>query len=163
MRKADCIVLSALVVVVLALSLSPVDAAKGHLKNRIAFDIDAESVVAHSAEDNSAAAVPRPNLARRKRIPTCAGGETACRGFCADLLQSDIHCGACGNVCTSSETCCGGVCTDVTSTANCGACGNTCAANGSCVNGLCTSGSGESLRRSLGGWKHAPPPPPTTY
>lgn len=158
MRKVQCAALAAVLVALLALACSPVAEAsnnRSHAKNRIAFDVEAETAgtTALLAEDNGAAALSRPSFPRRKRLPTCAAGETPCRGFCADLLQSDIHCGACGNVCTSSETCCGGVCTDTTTAAHCGGCGNACPAGGSCVNGLCTTTSRlENLRRSLVGY-----------
>jgi hypothetical protein len=97
----------------------------------------------------------------------CAGA-----GECANLSDSDDHCGSCGNTCGTNETCisgqcegnCGsgetycsqqGICTDTdTDDSNCGSCGNTCGSGETCVSGQCQkepSSSCDSTASPFGG------------
>ena len=89
-----------------------------------------------------------------------AEGQMACDGVC-QTLNSQEHCGACGNACGSWQTCteglcvdipcedengellsgqkaCDGKCIDVTGDlANCGGCGVACESDQKCVSGKC--------------------------
>jgi len=85
--------------------------------------------------------------------PDCASGSTMCGGTCANLLEDQLHCGACGNACGSGQVCsagacalscqagltaCSGTCRDLqTDRAHCGACGIACAAGQVCSAGAC--------------------------
>jgi len=42
--------------------------------------------------------------------PSCSSGQTRCDGSCIDTQSNLQHCGACGNVCNTSEPCSGGKC-----------------------------------------------------
>jgi stigma-specific protein Stig1 len=41
---------------------------------------------------------------------SCASGQTACGGECADLAASALHCGACGHGCATGFSCTAGAC-----------------------------------------------------
>jgi len=42
--------------------------------------------------------------------PSCSSGQTRCDGSCIDMQSNSQHCGACGNVCNTSEPCSEGKC-----------------------------------------------------
>jgi hypothetical protein len=42
--------------------------------------------------------------------PSCSSGQTRCDGSCIDTQSDSQHCGACGNVCNTSEPCSEGKC-----------------------------------------------------
>ncbi|AGB03297.1 Stigma-specific protein, Stig1 [Methanoregula formicica SMSP] len=42
--------------------------------------------------------------------PSCPSGQILCEGFCIDTQSNSQHCGACGNVCNTSEPCSEGKC-----------------------------------------------------
>ena len=44
------------------------------------------------------------------RNPSCPSGQTLCDGSCIDTQSNNKHCGACGNVCNTSEPCSEGKC-----------------------------------------------------
>jgi hypothetical protein len=85
----------------------------------------------------------------------CPAGQTDCGGFCANLLHSQDHCGACGAACARDEACSNGVCrlwcpagtttcdgtcvNLITDNANCGACGVGCAVGECCRNSACST------------------------
>ncbi len=83
-----------------------------------------------------------------------------CGASCANYLDDESNCGACGTVCGSGETCTNGNCLPVcgnsqilcadganhpvcassmTDPANCGGCGIVCGAGASCVGGACVA------------------------
>ena len=95
---------------------------------------------------------PPPDMVR-----PCAGDadcepwvERCCEDVCV-RFDDPVHCGACGNACTSAQTCCGDVnmlaaayCTDLRrDRQNCGACGLICRGEAApaCADGWCTDGS----------------------
>jgi len=100
----------------------------------------------------------RRNLPRRHRFRcACPDGHQWCDGACVDVRTSNIHCGACGEVCDTdsgfaclsgacacasvSATICDDVCVETdTDTDHCGACGEVCdPVNGeTCCSGVCT-------------------------
>ena len=65
--------------------------------------------------------------------PQCPQGTTDCANYCADLMTSMVHCGACGVACAAGELCVNGVCTPP---AACAQQGQPCGAGGCCV-GFC--------------------------
>ncbi len=82
----------------------------------------------------------------------CDLGEVLCENACVSPSRDPSHCGACGNVCGSTELCqsgacvpsceaplvaCAGGCVDLMNTPeHCGACGNVCP-TGLCSEGMC--------------------------
>ncbi|TNE51029.1 MAG: hypothetical protein EP343_06215 [Deltaproteobacteria bacterium] len=93
-------------------------------------------------------------------LQRCLSGQCQCRpplslcdNACTNTLQSEQHCGRCGNACQSGtrcilgrcicpqeETLCDGACTDTqTHPQHCGQCGRTCPNNTRCVDGTCRS------------------------
>jgi hypothetical protein len=91
----------------------------------------------------------------------CANGKACCAGYCADLANDDLNCGACGYACPQpgpyeDGACfdggcvyacvegaldCDGICTPVLRDPdNCGACGNVCPESTPyCEQGACTA------------------------
>lgn len=47
-------------------------------------------------------------------VLACAVGETNCGGVCADLQNSVVHCGQCGQACAPGQLCVEGSCTECT-------------------------------------------------
>jgi hypothetical protein len=90
----------------------------------------------------------------------CGSGRTCCGGYCTDLDDDVLNCGACGvvcdepgpyehgacingnceYVCAGSTVRCNGTCTDVSwDASNCGGCGNVCPESAPyCIQGECT-------------------------
>jgi endo-1,4-beta-D-glucanase Y len=95
--------------------------------------------------------------AAQTRNPGCLEGESACDGFCVDLMVDEFNCGSCGVVCGEGATCEAGTCTTALSCApgqlecrgacvdplvdnnNCGRCGNICPTGTSCQSGTCAA------------------------
>jgi len=85
----------------------------------------------------------------------CPAGQTDCGGFCANLMRSQEHCGACGAACPQNAACsngtcrlwcpagttaCGEGCAElVIDELNCGACGVACAEGECCHDSVCTT------------------------
>ncbi|MFO0606731.1 MAG: fibrinogen-like YCDxxxxGGGW domain-containing protein [Polyangiales bacterium] len=88
----------------------------------------------------------------------CPQGFTLCSGRCADLVNDNTNCGACGTACPSGRACvmgacqlrcpdgqtaCGDRCVSLqTDTGNCGACGTACPAGQVCTMGACDANCG---------------------
>lgn len=109
-----------------------------------------------------------PDLATPGACASCPG--RCCNNQCADLMNDENNCGACGTacaagthcvggrclcvaeggqgvVCAAGRTCCNGTCAALdTDATNCGKCGNDCTAQGTsqeaCTGGSCGCGVG---------------------
>ncbi|MDO9326787.1 MAG: Stigma-specific protein, Stig1 [Methanoregula sp.] len=51
-----------------------------------------------------------PATTNTQGTPSCQSGQTRCDGSCIDTQSNSQHCGACGNVCNTSEPCSVGKC-----------------------------------------------------
>lgn len=85
---------------------------------------------------------------------TCATGQTACSGGCAEVMSDPANCGACGttcdaglfcsagmctSACAAGETACGSSCANIDSNpSHCGGCNISCSAGQTCTAGSCT-------------------------
>ncbi len=69
--------------------------------------------------------------------PSCSVGES-CAGECIEVLDNDLHCGACGNACEAGTKCCGAECVDLAADAShCGTCDTSCDGLETCDGGTC--------------------------
>jgi len=97
------------------------------------------------------------SFACSKGSAPCLTGSTQCGATCANLMEDQLNCGACGTACGDTQRCsagscvaiapclsgskvCGRTCVDLqTDQNNCGACGQACAYNQRCVSGACAA------------------------
>lgn len=94
-----------------------------------------------------------PTVTTDDSVNSCAPGQTACNGWCVDLSNNALSCGACGVACATGSACAAGACqcqaglsacatgcADVNGDGNnCGACGVVCGAGTVCSLGACSS------------------------
>lgn len=95
----------------------------------------------------------------------CGPGLRCCTGECVDTTTNVGHCGACGRVCSGTDSCCSGSCVNTRGSDpnHCGACGRACDSRvaSECTDGVCTC-QGASACRPAESCPCVPPMPPFT-